>query len=151
MSGVTRRGAFAAAGAGALAVGLAACSSPTNGRAPGDAGGSSDAVKPTKDASGKTAVAASSVPVGGSVIVQTGSQSDPAIAIAQPSAGKYVAHTAVCTHQGCIVGAAGNELHCPCHGSKFDAFTGKAIHGPATLPLDEVAVTVNGDDIEFSA
>lgn len=96
-------------------------------------------------------MAASSVPVGGSAIVQTGSQSDPAVALAQPKSGQFVAHTAVCTHQGCIVAAAGAELHCPCHGSKFDAFTGAAIHGPATLPLDEVPVTVNGDSIEFNA
>ncbi|AYG05526.1 Rieske (2Fe-2S) protein [Gryllotalpicola protaetiae] len=146
---MTRRTALATAGAGVVSLGLAACS-PTNGQAPGD-NGSGDGVKATKDASGKTSVAASSIPVGGSIIVQTGSQSDPAIALAQPSSGKFVAHTAVCTHQGCIVAAAGAELHCPCHGSKFDAFTGKAIHGPASLPLDEVAVTVSGSSVEFDA
>ena len=148
MSGVTRRAALAA-GAGTVALSLAACS-PTNGQAPGDSGDASS-VKPTKDAAGKSAVAASAVPVGGSVIVQTGSDSDPAIAIAQPKKGQFVAHTAVCTHQGCIVGAAGKELHCPCHGSQYDAFTGKVLRGPARLPLDEVPVTVNGDSVEFSA
>lgn len=147
MTQLTRRTALATVGAAAATLGLAACS-PTNGQAPGDSGGS---VTPTKNASGQSSVAASKVPVGGSVVVQTGSQSDPAIAIAQPKAGQFVAHTAVCTHQGCIVAAAGAELHCPCHGSKFDAFTGKAIHGPATLPLDEVTVTVSGDQLEFSA
>ena len=147
MTRITRRAAFAMTGAGATALALAACS-PTNGEAPGDTGGD---VKPTKDAAGKLSVPASQVPVGGSVVVQTGSQSDPAVAIAQPSSGKFVAHTAVCTHQGCVVAAVGKELHCPCHGSKFDAFTGKAIHGPASLPLDEVTVTVNGASLEFSA
>ena len=147
MTRISRRAALASAGAGAVSLGLAACS-PTNGQAPGDSGGG---VTATKDASGKTSVAASSVPVGGSVVVQTGSQSDPAVALAQPSSGKFVAHTAVCTHQGCIVAAAGAELHCPCHGSRFDAFTGKAIHGPARLPLDKIDVTVNGSSVEFSA
>jgi Rieske Fe-S protein len=149
MTRLTRRALFATAGAAATSVGLAACS-PTNGQAPGDAG-SGAGVRPTKDAAGNTSIPTSQVPVGGSVIVQTGSQSDPAIAVAQPSSGKFVAHTAVCTHQGCIVAAAGTELHCPCHGSKFDAFTGKAIHGPATLPLDAVTVTVSGDSLEFDA
>ncbi|GAA4156507.1 Rieske (2Fe-2S) protein [Gryllotalpicola daejeonensis] len=147
MSQLTRRAALSLTAAGAAAVSLAACS-PTNGQAPGDTGG---AVTPTKDATGKLSVAASKVPVGGSVVVQTGSQSDPAVALAQPKSGQFVAHTAVCTHQGCVVAAAGAELHCPCHGSKFDAFTGKAIHGPASLPLDEVTVTVNGDNLEFGA
>jgi Rieske Fe-S protein len=150
MNRITRRAAFALTGASAATLGLAACS-PTNGQAPGDTGGSDSSVKPTKAPSGKSSVAASSVPVGGSVIVQTGSQSDPAIAIAQPSAGKFVAHTAVCTHQGCVVGAAGAELHCPCHGSKFDAFTGKVLQGPAVQPLDEVTVTATGDSVEFGA
>jgi len=149
MSHVTRRALFATAGAAAATVGLAACS-PTNGEAPGDSGDASG-IRPTKDASGKQAVPTSKVPVGGSVIVQTGAQSDPAVAIAQPKSGTFVAHTAVCTHQGCIVAAAGAELHCPCHGSKFDAFTGKAIHGPASLPLDAVAVTVSGDSVEFGS
>jgi Rieske Fe-S protein len=108
-------------------------------------------VKPTKAAGGKLSVAASNVPVGGSLVVQTGSQSDPAVAIAQPQSGTFVAHTAVCTHQGCVVAAAGKELHCPCHGSKFDAFTGKVIHGPASQPLDAVTVTPSGDNLEFSA
>ena len=151
MTRVTRRTAFATVGAAATTLGLAACS-PTNGQAPGDAGsGAGAGVKPTKDAAGKLSIATSKVPVGGSVIVQTGSQSTPAVAIAQPKSGTFVAHTAVCTHQGCIVAAAGAELHCPCHGSQFDAFTGKATQGPATLPLDAVAVTVNGGSVEFSA
>jgi Rieske Fe-S protein len=149
MSGLTRRAALAAAGGGTVALGLAACT-PTNGQAPGDAGDASG-VKPTRVAGGKSAIAASEVPLGGSVIVQTGSESDPAIAVAQPAKGRFVAHTAVCTHQGCIVGAAGKELHCPCHGSRYDAFTGKVLQGPARLPLDAVPVSVDGDHVEFSA
>jgi Rieske Fe-S protein len=141
---ITRRAAIATAGAGATALGLAACS-PGGGAEPDQ-----KELKATKDASGAQAVDASDVPVGGSVIVRTGSQSTPAVAVAQPKSGEFVAHTAVCTHQGCIVGAAGKELHCPCHGSQYDAFTGKVLHGPAQQPLAEVQVNVSGDSVEFS-
>lgn len=51
--------------------------------------------------------------------------------------------TAVCTHQGCLVGSvSGGEIHCPCHGSAFDATTGAVVQGPATTPLAAVAVEV---------
>jgi len=146
MTHVTRRTAIALTGAAATTLGLAACSAPGG---PGSNGGSSG-VEATKDASGKLAVDASKVPVGGSVIVSTDSGSDPAIAVAQPKAGEYVAHTAVCTHQGCLVAAAGAQLDCPCHGSKFDAFTGKVVQGPAKLPLDAVQVAANGSSLEFT-
>lgn len=146
MTHVTRRSAIALTGAAATALGLAACSAPGGSGANAGSGG----VEATKDASGKLAVESSSVPVGGSVIVSTNAGSDPAIAIAQPKAGEFVAHTAVCTHQGCLVAAAGAQLDCPCHGSKFDAFTGKVINGPARLPLEAVQVTVNGSSLEFT-
>lgn len=48
------------------------------------------------------------------------------------------AYSAVCTHQGCIVGASEDTTDpfiCPCHSSKFDKTTGEAIAGPAQLPL----------------
>lgn len=144
MSRVTRRAALTILGASATTVGLAACAPA--GSEPGSGGG----IEATKDASGGASVAASDVPVGGSVIVQTGSGSDPAVALAQPTAGEYVGHTAICTHQGCVVAAAGAQLHCPCHGSRYDAFTGKVLQGPARLPLDAVKVTVSGDSVEFT-
>ncbi len=56
--------------------------------------------------------------------------------------------SATCTHQGCTVG---NPKHgtvtCPCHGSEFDAATGKVLRGPATSPLPEIAVTLQGDQV----
>ena len=69
------------------------------------------------------------------------------IIVAQPSAGNVAAFTAVCTHMGCTVKPAGAELHCPCHGSKFDALTGKVLHGPAAAPLASVPVTLSGGEI----
>lgn len=53
------------------------------------------------------------------------------------------AFTAVCTHQGCLVDeVADGEIRCPCHGSRFDARSGKVVRGPATQDLAEVDVEV---------
>jgi len=80
------------------------------------------------------------VPVGGAVAA-TDANGKPII-VAQPTAGKAVAFSAICTHQGCPVKVAGVELHCPCHGSKFNALTGAVLGGPAAQPLPEVTVAV---------
>jgi Rieske Fe-S protein len=53
---------------------------------------------------------------------------DPAI-VARPTANTAVAFSAKCTHMGCTVQPAGSELHCPCHGSKYNALTGAVIQG----------------------
>jgi Rieske Fe-S protein len=45
------------------------------------------------------------------------------------------------------VAPAGKELKCPCHGSVYDAFTGKNISGPAPKPLKSVPVTVSGGEV----
>ena len=56
------------------------------------------------------------------------------------------AFTAVCTHQQCLVGSvSGGRIHCPCHGSAFDAGSGAVVTGPATTALAPVGVViVNG-------
>jgi len=48
------------------------------------------------------------------------------------------AFSTTCTHAGCRIGK-GNEtsLQCSCHGSRFDAATGKPLKGPAIKPLQE--------------
>ncbi len=48
--------------------------------------------------------------------------------------GAYAVHSLICTHLGCVVAVAGDQLHCPCHGSEFTA-AGAVIKGPAKLPL----------------
>ena len=55
-----------------------------------------------------------------------------------------VAHTAICTHQGCTVAASGM---CPCHGSRYDVTTGAVLNGPALRPLAELPVTVSGGQV----
>jgi Rieske Fe-S protein len=44
-----------------------------------------------------------------------------------------------CTHAGCQIGmGSGIILQCNCHGSQFDAQTGKPLKGPALKPLQEI-------------
>jgi cytochrome b6-f complex iron-sulfur subunit len=85
-----------------------------------------------------------SIPVGNAVSATLGGLP---ILISQPTAGKIVAFTAICTHQGCTVAPAGKEFQCPCHGSVYNAATGAVITGPAPLPLAAIAVKVVGGDV----
>ncbi len=64
------------------------------------------------------------------------------IIVAQDANGFY-AYTAICTHQGCLVGkpASTGRTICPCHGSEFDG-NGKVLVGPASSPLKHFAVAV---------
>jgi len=149
-------------GAGGL-TGLTACSSssgsgttlsrvtdnPSSAPSPTPSSTAQDDVV-TGSASSSTTEAAASlvklsdVPVGGAVAAQAPSG---AIVVARPTAGTVVAFSAICTHQGCKVSPQGNRLDCPCHGSVFDAFTGKPVRGPAPAPLQSVPVKVSGQDV----
>jgi Rieske Fe-S protein len=61
---------------------------------------------------------------------------------------KFVAYSAVCTHQGCTVAYKDDQLACPCHGSVFDPTAGAAVlNGPANRPLPEVAIRVEGGEV----
>jgi Rieske Fe-S protein len=85
----------------------------------------------------------SKVPVGGGLIL-----TDKKIVLTRDSGGTVHAFSAVCTHQGCTVSSVKNGvIMCPCHGSRYDATTGKNIGGPAPSPLASVAVTVRGDGV----
>lgn len=51
-----------------------------------------------------------------------------------------------CTHLGCIIrSASGNELVCPCHGSRF-SLNGTVVKGPAARPLKELPFELNQKD-----
>lgn len=63
----------------------------------------------------------------------------------------FVALSAICTHEGCIVGynnSAGN-VQCPCHGSVFST-GGAVLNGPATSPLAKYAVSKSGNILTIS-
>lgn len=83
-------------------------------------------------------VAAADVAVGGGVVL-----ADREIVVTQPSAGVFKAFSALCTHQGCLVGSvADGAIVCACHGSSFSATEGSVEAGPANSPLAAVAVRV---------
>ena len=148
--GVSRR-RFLAAGTG-TALGMAVVSAcggssdtpTTTGTTPSDTAGSA---KPSAAAGGAGAALAnvSDIPVGGAVSA-TGADGQPVI-VSQPSAGKVVAFSAICTHAGCTVAPADKILECPCHGSTFDLATGENTAGPAPRPLPEIAVSVKGGSV----
>ncbi|SFR76310.1 Ferredoxin subunit of nitrite reductase or a ring-hydroxylating dioxygenase [Agromyces sp. CF514] len=99
---------------------------------------------PDQPATGEDIAALADVPVGGSIDATI--DGAPAL-VSQPTEGAVVAFSAICTHQGCIVAAAGAEFDCPCHGSRYDAATGEVLSGPAIDPLAPIAVAVSGDRI----
>jgi Rieske Fe-S protein len=62
--------------------------------------------------------------------------------------GNFVAYSAICSHQGCTVAYQGGQLACPCHGSVFDPANGGAVvTGPATTPLPEIPIKVQGGEV----
>jgi cytochrome b6-f complex iron-sulfur subunit len=148
----TRRHVVTTGAAGA--VGLAAAALTGCGRSSSSTSGASSPGPTTSDATPDASGSApgsgslaelSAVPVGGAIAAK-GTNGEP-IVIAQPEAGKVVAFSAVCTHRGCTVAPSGKKLVCPCHGSRFDAFTGAVLAGPASSPLPAVAVTVDGGNV----
>jgi Rieske Fe-S protein len=70
------------------------------------------------------------------------------LVLTRDASGAVHAVSATCTHQGCTVAAPHDGIvSCPCHGSQFDAVTGRVLRGPATRPLPAVAVHLQGDQI----
>ncbi len=71
-------------------------------------------------------------------------------AIVEKVKGKVRSLSAVCTHQGCVVGFNSKEktFDCPCHGSRFK-MDGKVLRGPAVKPLGKYEVEVTKKDIEL--
>jgi cytochrome b6-f complex iron-sulfur subunit len=141
---VITTGVVAVTGVGALA----ACGGSSGTTSGTTSTSSSAAAAPAASgsASGGALAKLSDVKVGTAVSAK-GADGKPII-VAQPTAGTVVAFTAICTHQGCTVApAAGLQLKCPCHGSTFDAATGKNTGGPAPSPLAAVPVKLDGDSI----
>jgi len=153
---LTRRTVLCAGGAGAAglcAFVLTGCSSGSTSSAttsvlPSTAGTSADnstssggATSASPGGGGKQVAKLTDIPVGGSI---SATLDGKPIILAQPSTGKVVAFTAICTHQGCTVNPDGAVLRCPCHASTYDAFTGKDTGGPARSPLAAIPVTVSG-------
>ena len=151
---VSRRGVLAAGIAGAGAAVLAACGSsggPSTGANPaggnaggGNAGGGNAGSSGGSSAAGQKVMPLSGVKVGSSASAKVGS--DPVL-VFRESQSSVVCFSAICTHMGCTVNPTGTKLTCPCHGSVYDAKTGKVLQGPAPSPLPSVGVTVHNGEI----
>lgn len=88
-----------------------------------------------------------SVPTGGAIVLDY--RGPTPVWVTSPAAGRFVALSGVCTHASCPVQFDGStkELACPCHGSRFDAFTGAVLEGPAGSPLPKVPLRRSGDEL----
>ncbi|WP_375482836.1 ubiquinol-cytochrome c reductase iron-sulfur subunit [uncultured Jatrophihabitans sp.] len=158
---MSRRGILVAgAGVAGVAV-LAACSGNSSGsNDTGSADGSgtdvisppAGAPTPTADTSSETSSQAGKGPAGDALVslddlgVGTSravklADGKPAI-VTRTGTATAVCFSAICTHQGCTVKPKGKEFDCPCHGSRYDATTGKVLGGPAPSPLPKITVTV---------
>ncbi len=140
--GVVATGALAACGGADSSTGATATPSTTSSSAAPSASASASG------SAGEVAEAAlaelADVPVGGAIALEA---AGGALIVAQPTAGNVVAYSAVCPHQGCAVAPRQDRLVCPCHGSAFEAATGKVLNGPATKDLTPVTVRVQGTSI----
>lgn len=95
------------------------------------------------DGAASALVAASAVPVNGGVVL-----GDQGVVVTQPSDGQFRGFSSTCTHQGCTLARVDDGLiQCDCHGSRFSIEDGTVANGPATQPLPEVAVTLDGDQV----
>lgn len=138
--GCSRRAVLGAGVAGIGVLGLASC---------GNGSGSSGPPRSSSPASGSAGVTltkVADVPAGGSVAASAKLDGKPVL-VSRNKSGTVAAFVAICTHMGCTVNPAGAEFHCPCHGSVYDAFTGKVLHGPAPDPLPAVPITVSGGNV----
>ena len=138
--------AVGVAGAGVVGVGaLAACGTDAEQAAENAADTATSAASDATSTAGDL-IQQADVPVGGGVVVES-----LETVVTQPTEGEYKAFSSVCTHSGCTVGGVSdNVITCPCHGSQFDAATGAVIQGPASEPLPEKSVTVDGDGLSVT-
>ncbi|MEU6475811.1 Rieske 2Fe-2S domain-containing protein [Streptomyces sp. NPDC047017] len=112
-------------------LGLAAC---------GPGGGSAAPATPTAPVD---LGAESEIPAGGAKLFR-----DHNVVVSRDGKGALKAFSTICTHAGCPIGKLeGTTLMCACHGSQFDATTGKVVQSPATRPLPELPVRVKGGKV----
>lgn len=144
----SRRGLLCGAAALGAAGALAACGTAepsssgsddatTEETDTGDSGGAGDSGGQSTEALAAT----EDVPVGGGIVVAE-------TVIVQPTQDEFLAFSAVCPHQGTIVGAPNEDgvIICPNHFSEF-SMDGELLQGPAETGLTEVEITVEEGQI----
>lgn len=152
----TRRCVLAGMGLAGLAGTLTACGSggtPSTAASAstaynGSSGSGSGSGSSSGSGSGGTGAlgATSEVPVGGGKIFDTAK-----VVVTQPTAGKYNAFSAICTHMQCTVDQVSNgTIDCPCHGSEFSMTDGQVMSGPAPSPLPRKSIDIRNGVIVLS-
>jgi len=144
---VGRRQVIAAAAGLAAGGAVAGCAGPPPPPpAPPTTAPDSQVAHPTASGSAGTKLGpASDVPVGGGTVFES-----LEVVVTQPTAGRFVGLTAVCTHTGCIVDKVVDGLiECPCHGSRY-RLDGTVASGPAPRALPARPVTVVDGSIVLS-
>jgi Rieske Fe-S protein len=140
-----RRALAIAASVGIGPVVLAACAGDDGDGSTPDEGALDTGHTPSKPPAGPLAKT-NDIAVGGGTIFP-----DEQVVVTQPVEGEFKCFTAVCTHMGCIVSSVQDGgIRCECHGSAFSVEDGTAVNPPATEPLEEVAITVEGDQISIT-
>ncbi|MFJ6986915.1 MULTISPECIES: Rieske (2Fe-2S) protein [unclassified Streptomyces] len=136
----SRRTVLLTSGAAALAVAAVGCGGDDGG------GSASDGTPAPKGTPGQELARTADIPVGGGRIFK-----DEKIVVTQPTEGDFKAFSAVCTHQGCLVGSvADGTVNCPCHGSTFKITDGAVTGGPAPRPLPEEKISVEGGSVRLA-
>ncbi|WP_424531580.1 Rieske (2Fe-2S) protein [Sphaerisporangium viridialbum] len=150
----TRRAVMLGASGAGLAVVLTACSGYDAATTAGSGDSSSDSAPASSagDAAGDAAAGSSGlaktsdIPKGGGKIFKK-----EKIVVTQPNDGEFKAFSAICTHQGCPVASISDgTINCPCHGSKFSIADGSVSNGPASEPLAEKQIKVEGGSISLA-
>ncbi|MFI5571401.1 Rieske (2Fe-2S) protein [Streptomyces sp. NPDC051740] len=136
----TRRTVLLATGAAALAAG---CGSDGGNGGDGRDGRDGGGGGTSSETAGQELISTTGVPVGGGTVLP-----DEKIVVTQPQEGDFKAFSAICTHQSCVVAdVADGAVNCACHGSRFRITDGSVERGPATRPLPEEPITVEGNSI----
>ncbi|MER7575480.1 Rieske (2Fe-2S) protein [Streptomyces sp. NPDC126514] len=134
-----RRTVLLATGAAALAVGCGDSGDDDSGSTTAETSGA-------PEAGGEELTTTDAVPVGGGKIFK-----DEEVVVVQPEEGEFKAFSAICTHQRCTVGSVSDgTINCPCHGSRFSITDGAVANPPATRPLPEKKITVEGNSIRLA-
>ena len=126
-------GAISAAG---VAIAMTGCS------AEGGTGGQGAVLKP-----GLEVGPLSDVPVGAGRNFEVNGTK---LVVTQPSEGELYAFSAICTHEGCVVGCRDKIIKCDCHQATFDNKTGEPTGGPADGALQNYPVVVT-DGVIYTA
>ena len=88
--------------------------------------------------------ATADIPAGGALVYR-----EARLALVCDKGGIY-ALSLVCTHLGCTLNVSGDQISCPCHGSRFDR-QGNVLQGPADRALKRLRVEMTGEVVEVMA